>query len=75
MAPQEAKTPSPRPVKTIRGVQDDAGVVLATFIQNRHGVMGMGGGDSLGKLLSDSRDIGGDIANFLSAWAKDKPLK
>jgi len=56
-------------------VKDSTGAVLATFSQTRHGVMGMGGGDSLGKLLADSRNIGEDIAEFLSAWAKGKALK
>jgi hypothetical protein len=51
------------------------GVTLATFSQKRIGVMGVGGGDSLGKLLSDSKDIGSDIAKFISAWAKGKSLK
>jgi hypothetical protein len=61
---------------TVTGsVKDQAGVVLATFKQTRHGVMGMGGGDSLAKLLSDSREIGVDIAKFLSTWAKEKSLK
>ena len=37
--------------------------------------MGMGGGDSLGKLMSDSRDIGEDIGKFLVKWAGGKDLK
>jgi hypothetical protein len=56
-------------------VKGGSGALLATFAQTRHGVMGVGGGDSLGKLLSDSRNIGVDIAEFLSAWARDKALK
>ena len=56
-------------------VKDSTGAVLATFSQQRHGVMGMGGGDSLGKLIADSRNIGEDIAKFVSAWAKEKSLK
>ena len=55
-------------------VKDATGTRLAAFQQTRYGVMGMGGGDSLGKLLSDSRSIGEDIAKFLSAWAMGKAL-
>jgi hypothetical protein len=36
--------------------------------------MGMGGGDSLGKLMSDSRSIGEDIAKFLARWARGESL-
>jgi hypothetical protein len=48
------------------------GTVLATFRQRRIGVMGLGGGDSLGKLASDTKSIGEDLAKFLSEWAKEK---
>jgi hypothetical protein len=34
----------------------------------------MGGGDSLGKLMSDSRSIGEDIAKFLAKWARGESL-
>jgi hypothetical protein len=37
--------------------------------------MGMGGGDSRDKLLSDSKEIGADIAKFVSTWAKGGKLK
>jgi hypothetical protein len=37
--------------------------------------MGMGGGDSLGKLMSDSRSIGEDIAKFLGKWARGDSLE
>lgn len=56
-------------------VKDAKGETLATFQQKRHGSMGAFGGDSLGKLTSDSRSIGGDIAEFLAAWARGKSLK
>jgi hypothetical protein len=56
-------------------VKDSAGATLATFSQQRHGAMGFAGGDSVGKLLADSKNIGEDIAKFLSAWAKEKSLK
>jgi hypothetical protein len=36
--------------------------------------MGAFGGDSMGKLTSDTKDIGEDIAKFLSAWAKGGKL-
>ena len=51
------------------------GVVLATFEHRRIGVMGAFGGDSLGKLASDTKSLGEDIAKFLSAWATGKKLK
>ena len=50
------------------------GKVLAQFEQRRVGVMGVAGGNSLDKLQSDTRDIGEDIAKFLSAWAKGQKL-
>jgi hypothetical protein len=49
--------------------------VLATFRQRRVGVMGIGGGDSMGKLISDTKNIAEDLATLLSAWAKGKNLK
>jgi len=52
-----------------------AGVVLGEFRHRRIGAMGMGGGDSLGKLLSDTRSCGEDIATFVSAWLSGRPLK
>ena len=36
--------------------------------------MGIGGGDSLGKLMSDSRSIGEDIAKFLARWGRGDTL-
>jgi hypothetical protein len=60
----------------VSGVVKDAnGRTLATFAQRRVGAMGMGGGDSLGKLMSDSKDIGEDIAKFLTKWAAGANLK
>jgi hypothetical protein len=56
-------------------VKDASGRTLALFEQRRIGTMGMGGGDSLGKLMSDSRSIGEDVAKFLSKWAKGENLK
>jgi Domain of unknown function (DUF4410) len=56
-------------------VKDASGRTLATFEQRRIGAMGMGGGDSLGKLMSDSRDIGEDIGKFLVKWASGADLK
>ncbi|BCS34792.1 hypothetical protein TBR22_A40180 [Luteitalea sp. TBR-22] len=56
-------------------VKDASGKTLATFQQRRIGSMGMGGGDSLGKLMSDSRSIGEDLARFMSAWATGGKLK
>jgi hypothetical protein len=61
-------------VKVSGSVKDAKGTVLATFEQRRIGAMGMGGGDSLGKLMSDSRSIGEDIAKFLAKWARGEKL-
>jgi hypothetical protein len=62
-------------VKVAGSVKDSAGKTLATFEQRRVGSMGMGGGDSLGKLMSDSRSIGEDIAKFLAKWARGESLE
>jgi hypothetical protein len=55
-------------------VKDATGTTLATFRQKRVGAMGMGGGDSLDKMKSDCKNIGEDIATFLSRWAKSEKL-
>jgi hypothetical protein len=61
---------------TVKGTVKSAdGAVLATFQHRRIGVMGMGGGDSLGKLVSDTKNLGEDVAKFMSAWASGKKLK
>jgi hypothetical protein len=62
-------------VKVTGSVKDASGKVLATFTQRRIGAMGIGGGDSLGKLISDSRKIGEDIAKFLARWARGDDLE
>jgi hypothetical protein len=62
-------------VKVVGAVKDSTGRTLATFEQRRIGAMGMGGGDSLGKLMSDSRSIGEDIAKFLAKWARGEKLE
>jgi hypothetical protein len=56
-------------------VKDSTGRTLATFDQRRIVKMGMGGGDSLGKLMSDARSIGEDIAKFLAKWARGNSLE
>ena len=61
-------------VKVAGSVKDASGRTLATFEQRRIGAMGMGGGDSLGKLMSDSRSIGEDIGKFLAMWARGEKL-
>jgi hypothetical protein len=61
---------------TVQGaVKAGDGKLLAEFQQRRIGVMGVAGGNSLDKLTSDTRDIGEDLAKFLSAWAKGEKLK
>ena len=62
-------------VKVVGAVKDSTGRTLATFEQRRIGSMGVGGGDSLGKLMSDSRSIGEDIAKFLAKWARGDSLQ
>jgi hypothetical protein len=62
-------------VEVAGSVKDASGRTLATFGQRRVGAMGVGGGDSLDKLMSDSRDIGEDIGKFLIKWAGGKDLK
>ena len=62
-------------VKVTGEVKDSPGRTLARFEQRRIGTMGMGGGDSLGKLISDSRSIGEDIGKFLAKWARGDSLK
>ena len=61
-------------VKVSGVVNDAGGRTLATFEQRRIGTMGVGGGDSLGKLMSDSRSIGEDIAKFLARWGRGEKL-
>jgi hypothetical protein len=61
-------------VKVSGVVKDAGGQTLATFEQRRIGTMGVGGGDSLGKLMSDSRSIGEDIAKFLARWGRGEKL-
>ena len=56
-------------------VKDATGRTVATFAQRRIGAMGVYGGDSLGKLMSDTRSIGEDIGEFLSKWARGDDLK
>jgi hypothetical protein len=61
-------------VKVVGSVKDSMGRTLATFDQRRIGAMGLGGGDSLGKMMSDARSIGEDIAKFLAKWARGDTL-
>ena len=59
---------------TVEGSVKSAGAVVATFKQRRIGAIGAFGGDSMGKLIADTRDIGEDMAKFVSAWAKGQKL-
>jgi hypothetical protein len=60
----------------VRGaILSSEGTTIATFEQRRVGVMGAFGGDSLGKLTSDAKSIGEDLAEFLNAWVTGKKLK
>jgi hypothetical protein len=62
-------------VKVTGTVKDASGRTLATFEQRRIGAMGLGGGDSLGKLMTDSKNIGEDIAKFIARWARGDSLE
>ena len=62
-------------VKVTGVVKDSTGKTLATFEQRRVGAMGLGGGDSLGKLMTDARNIGEDIAKFVAKWARGDSLE
>jgi hypothetical protein len=62
-------------VKVSGTVKDVSGRTLATFEQRRIGAMGFGGGDSLGKLMADTRSIGEDIAKFMALWARGDSLE
>jgi hypothetical protein len=61
-------------VKVTGQVKDASGRTLAVFEQRRIGTMGFAGGDSLGKLMADSRSIGEDIAKFLARWGRGDGL-
>jgi hypothetical protein len=56
-------------------VKSADGTLVASFKQRRVGVMGMAGGDSIGKMSSDAKNIGEDVAKFVSAWSRDQKLK
>jgi hypothetical protein len=61
---------------TVEGsVKSAEGTTFATFQQRRVGVMGVAGGDSMGKLIADTKNIADDLAKFLSEWAKGNKLK
>ena len=62
-------------VKVVGEVKDASGKTIAAFEQRRIGSMGMGGGDSLGKLMADARNIGEDLAKFMARWARGEDLK
>ncbi|HEY7497847.1 MAG TPA: DUF4410 domain-containing protein [Vicinamibacterales bacterium] len=62
-------------VKVVGTVKDRTGRLLASFEQRRIGAVGMGGGDSLGKLMSDTKSIGQDIGKFLARWARGASLE
>lgn len=51
------------------------GTTIAEFRHRRIGAMGIAGGDSLGKLLADTRSCGEDLAKFVEAWLANKSLK
>ena len=62
-------------VKVAGEVKDANGKTLARFEQRRIGSMGIGGGDSLGKLMADARNIGEDLAKFMARWGRGDSLQ
>lgn len=62
-------------MKVTGSVKDSSGRTVATFEQRRVGTMGVGGGDSLGKLMADSGNIGEDIAKFVAKWTRGEKLE
>ena len=56
-------------------LKDAAGRVLATFSHRRHSGIGMGGGDYVKFLSDDTRDVGHDIAVFLTRWSSGGDLR
>lgn len=62
-------------VKVVGTVKDGNGRLLASFEQRRVGAVGVGGGDSLGKMMSDTKSIGQDIGKFLAKWARGESLE
>lgn len=59
----------------VRGtVKDASGKILAEFTHMRGSGIGIGGGDYLKFLSDDARDIGRDLARFLTKWAAGADL-
>jgi len=56
-------------------VKDASGKLLAEFKHRKASGIGIGGGDYFKFLTDDVKDVGEDIAKFLSAWGGGKPLK
>jgi hypothetical protein len=61
-------------VKVTGTVKTADGKLLAEFEQRRVGSMGFAGGDSIKKLTADVKNIGEDLAKFVTEWAKGKKL-
>lgn len=59
-------------IETAGRIMTPSGDIVAEFRHRRIGAMGMGGGDSAGKLLSDTRSTGEDLAKFVDAWLTHK---
>ena len=61
-------------VQVTGSLKDASGKVLAEFTHMKHSGMGLGGGDYVKFLSDDARDVGRDIAMFLTKWAKGEDL-
>lgn len=61
-------------VQVTGSVKDASGKVLAEFTHQKGSGIGLGGGDYVKFLSDDSRDIGRDLALFLTKWATGKDL-
>ncbi len=55
-------------------VKDSAGELLASFKHRKHSGIGVGGGDYIKFMSDDTKDVGKDIARFLTGWATGKDL-
>ena len=55
-------------------LKDASGKVLAEFTHMKNSGFGIGGGDYAKFLSDDSRDVGRDLALFLTKWATRKDL-
>jgi len=61
-------------VQVTGSLKDASGKVLAEFTHMKHSGIGIGGGDYVKFLSDDTKDLGRDLALFLTKWAAGKDL-